>query len=387
MSNQMEAMLRQIISKRDRGEKLLPLERILMVLNLQTPDRIPTGCFFTDWIANYYGYTCRQVSDHPDLHVDAIMRFYDEFGMDFVCEGIDTMNTEIEALGMVRLKHPENKQADIVERFFNGEEDIPKLEKAVERFHPEKDGRCPQRLELYRLLVEQSAPKGLPVIAAPSAVFAQAIQIIGYKRAVQWMRQKPHLMHRVMEIMVEAEIKWFKAIAATGVHGFISIDAWNSVPNFRAEQLYEFEKPYVTRVFASVAPMPVIHFYWGLRLLPDRWVEFLEKSAATGACLITDLEPDACTPPSNDLKTFKATAQRLKKMYLVGLKDELIFSGTPTQIRERVKHYIKELYPCENGCMIVPNAIPFGSPAENVRAFMDTIIEFGTYPIDLDKLS
>ncbi|MDE3076290.1 MAG: hypothetical protein KGJ86_12755, partial [Chloroflexota bacterium] len=262
-------------------------------------------------------------------------------------------------------------------------------------FNPFTDGRLPRRIELYRLLVERmSKARGEPVMAAPSATFAQVVNALGFKRAVGWMRERPELFHRAMQAQLKANIKWFRALKSLGVTFFISIDAWNTVPNFRPEQLYEFEKPYIKPLIDAVAPTPTIYFYWGLRLCgePDRdgrggWIEFLEKSAETGTFCVTDLAPDCTTPPSADLELFRRTANRLGKAYIVGVKDDVMLSGTPAEIRSEVRRVITGLYPCNGGCVIVPNMIPMGTPPENIHAFVQALEDYGHYPIDLDRLT
>lgn len=383
-------MVKQILRKRDKGETLLPLERIVLAATQNDPDRIPTGTFFSDSIANYYGHTCREVESDPELHTDLIVRWYQDFDMEFVCEGIDTMTTEIDAMGLVERKLPENVPADIKVRKFDGMDDKEMLstwEKAMKNFNPEEDGRLPLRLKVYELLMEKTASKGYPVIAAPSATFAQTVQAMGYKRAVKSMREHPDVFHRAMEIQLEANIKWGKAIAARGVHGFICIDAWNSVPNFRKEQLFEFEKPYVKKWISVFLPAPAIHFYWGLRLCGSEsdqdkgWIGFLEKAADTNTFVLTDLAPDYYTSPSDNLSLYRETAQRLNKSYIVGMKDEIIHKGTPEEVRREVINIIQGLYPCTGGCFIVPNNIPVGTPGENITAFLDTLHEYGSFPI------
>ncbi|MCZ7665459.1 MAG: uroporphyrinogen-III decarboxylase [Thermoleophilia bacterium] len=264
------------MAKRDRGETLAPLERVVLAATQNDPDRIPTGTFFTDAVANHYGYTCSRVENDPELHTDVILRWYRDFDMEFVCEGIDTMTTEIHALGLVERNRPENVPADIVARRFDDLSDDEMLrhwERAVRAFNPEADGRLPLRLELYERLMEKTALLGYPVIAAPSSTFAQTVQAMGYRRAVLLMRRRPGVFHQAMELQLEANIEWCRTIASRGVHGFISIDAWNSVPHFRPDELYEFEKPYVERLIASLFPAPCIHFYWGLRLCGPADVE------------------------------------------------------------------------------------------------------------------
>jgi uroporphyrinogen decarboxylase len=391
-------MVMDTLAKRDRGEELDRLGRTLMVGTNNNADRIPTYSFFTDGPANYYGYTCREVERDPKKHAEVVARWTEEFKFEALAEGIDTMVSEVEAMGLVRMKFPENAPGDVKIRLLDDMDDEEALafwEEAADKFNPFTDGRLPRRVDLYGYLVEELTQKrGWPVMAAPSATFAQMVNAAGYKRVVKWMRTKPENVHRVMKAQLKANQKWFRALKSLGVTFFISIDAWNNIPNFRKEQLFEFEKPYVKELIASVAPTPVIYFYWGLRLAGETdengqggWVEFLEKSAETGTFLVTNLSPDPMTPPSNDLKLYRETANRLGVSYLVGMKDEIMLSGSPAEIRNWVKQTIKALYPCNNGCILVPNAVPMGTPAENIHAWVQALEDFGRYPIDMDRLN
>ena len=394
---QMMQMVMATLEKRDTGAPLSRMERTLMVGSNNSGDKIPTYSFFTDGPANHYGYTCRQVEQDPALHAEVVERWTEEFGFEALGEGIDTMNTEIEAMGLVRMKFPENAPGDIKIRVMDDMEDDEALdfwEKAAEDFNPFTDGRLPRRIELYGHLVERlTNNNGWPVMAAPSATFAQTVNAIGFKRAFNWMRRDPEKFHRATAAQLKANAKWFRALKSLGVTFFISIDAWNAVPNFRPEQLFEFEKPFISPIVQAVAPNPVIYFYWGLRLAGETdenqrggWVEFLERSADTGTFVLSNLAPDYYTSPSDDLKLYRETAQRLGKSYIVGLKDEVLMSGTPPEIRSEVRKIIRGLYPCDGGCVIVPNMIPMGTPAENIHAFTGALKEFGTYPIDLERL-
>jgi uroporphyrinogen decarboxylase len=83
---------------------------------------------------------------------------------------------------------------------------------------------------------------------------------------------------------------------------------------------------------------------------------------------------------------FRETAQRLGRSYIVGMKDEVMLSGTPDEIRGEVRSIIRGLYPCDGGAVIVPNMVPMGTPKENVHAFVQALEDYGRYPIDLEKL-
>lgn len=400
VDEQMQMMMPMVMAtleKRDRGETLSRMERTLMVGTSNTCDRIPTYSFFTDGPANMYGYTCRQIERDPKLHAEVVERWTEEFGFEALGEGIDTMNSEIEAMGLVTMKFPENAPGDVKIRHFDDMDDDAVLgtwEEAAERFNPFTDGRLPRRVELYQHLVENLGKHGWPIMAAPSATYAQTVNALGFKRTVNWMRRKPENFHRAMQIQNSANQKWFRALKSLGVSFIISIDAWNAVPNFRPEQLYTFEKPYVPDMVKCVMPMPVIYFYWGLSQVGDgandagtpKWVEFLEKSAETGTFVVTNLAPDYYTGASADLQLYRETANRLGKTYMVGLKDEVLLSGTPPEVRREVRTIIRDLYPCDGCCVIVPNMIPMGTPPENIHAFREALEEYGTYPIDLERI-
>ena len=42
-----QALIQTVIERRDEGKELMPMDRILLIATQNTPDRIPTGTFFT----------------------------------------------------------------------------------------------------------------------------------------------------------------------------------------------------------------------------------------------------------------------------------------------------------------------------------------------------
>lgn len=383
-SKEQTEMVKNIIAKRDRGEKLLPIERIVLTVCHEHADRIPTGFLFTEWIVNRYGYSCSEAAADPEKHSDAIVKFFEEFDYDVVFPGIETTVVEAEILGCT-LKRPKDSNPQIVKEAITCERDVEELEEKVAALDGRTEGRMPVRLELFKQLVKKTKGE-YAVIATPMQPLPVAVQILGYPLAVKWMNTKPLLMHRVVEACTQAAIKFAQAFKETGIHGITSIAAWNSVPNFRPEQLWEFDTPYLARMIQSASPLPFIHYYWGLRLLGEDWTRFLARQVSTGTFIMTNLDPDPQQGPSRDLKTFRELANTYHKAYVVGVGPELLKEGTPEIIENRVKEYIKGLYPCNGGCMINPCAIPQGSPVENVRAFIDAINKYGTFPINLSKL-
>jgi uroporphyrinogen-III decarboxylase len=380
----MKAMVAAMIERRDRGEKLLPIERIVLTVAHQRADRIPSAFLFTEWVVNHAGYTCREAAADPEKHSDAIVKFFEEFDYDTLFPGIETTVIEAEALGC-KLKRPENSNPQIIEHAVKTEADVDKLEEAAEADDYLQRGHYPERLELFRLLLEKTQGK-YAIIATPMQPLPVAVQVCSYTNLVKWMATKPFLVHRIVEACTKACIRAGLAYKELGVHGITSIAAWNSVPYFSPEQLWEFDTPYLARMIQALSPLPFIHYYWGLRLLGDDWQRFLVRQMSTGTFLMTNLDPDPQEGPSRDLAAFRDLAMSMHKSYAVGVHADLLDSGSPEEIRGRVRNYISQLYPCEGGCMVVPNAIPANSPEENVRAFIGAINEFGTFPLDKAKL-
>lgn len=384
MSDDMKAMVAAMLEKRNSGGKLLPIERIVLTVAHQRADRIPSGFLFTEWVVNRAGYTCREAAADPEKHSNAIVKFFEEFEYDTLFPGIETTIVEAEALGC-KIKRPENSNPQIVETVVKTEADVEKLEEAAEADDLLTRGHYPQRLELFRQLLQKTGGK-YAIIATPMQPLPVAVQVCGYNNMVKWMATKPFLVHRIVEAATKACIRAGLAYKELGVHGITSIAAWNSVPYFSPDQLWEFDTPYLARMIQALSPLPFIHYYWGLRLLNDEWKRFLVRQMSTGTFLMTNLDPDPQEGPSRDLAAFRDLAMSMNKSYAVGLHADLIHSGTPEQICARVREYIAKLYPCEGGCMVVPNAIPAGTPEENVRAFIDAINEYGTFPLDKTKL-
>ncbi|HBY93020.1 MAG TPA: uroporphyrinogen-III decarboxylase [Chloroflexi bacterium] len=380
----MKKMVQDMCAKRDRGERLLPIERIVLTVAHETQDRIPVGFLFTEWVVNRYGYTCSEAAADPEKHSDAIVKFFDEFDYDTLFPGIETTVVEAEILGC-KLKRPVDSNPQIVEHAIKSEADVERLEELVTADNLLERGRMPVRLELFRQLLKKTEGR-YAIIATPMQPFPVAVQLLGVRLMSRWLMTRPLLVHRVVEACTQACIRFANAFKDVGTHGITSIAAWNSVPYFSPEQLWEFDTPYLARMIQSVAPLPFIHYYWGLRLLGDQWERFLVHQMATGTFLMTNLAPDADEGPSQDLKRFRELAQSYHKSYVVGMDAALMSDGTPEAIRNRVREYIGKLYPCDKGCMVVPNAIPADSPVENVRAFIDAINEFGTFPLDKARL-
>lgn len=80
---------------------------------------------------------------------------------------------------------------------------------------------------------------------------------------------------------------------------------------------------------------------------------------------------------------------KMKEMYgdricLVGnVSNELLRSGTPAEVEERVKYLLKNVAPGGGYCMCSGNSVPEWARFENYMAMRETTLKYGSYPIQL----
>ena len=117
------------------------------------------------------------------------------------------------------------------------------------------------------------------------------------------------------------------------------------------------------------------------------WIESLREVPIRVLSPSPTWRRDYYTAPSNDLKLFRETANRLGKAYFVGLKDEGLLSGTPAEIRAEVKSIIKQLYPCNVRLRYRTQHDSHGYACREHPCDVQALDDFGTYPIDLTALT
>jgi uroporphyrinogen decarboxylase len=87
-------------------------------------------------------------------------------------------------------------------------------------------------------------------------------------------------------------------------------------------------------------------------------------------------------PKAMDIVELKKRVQG--KLCLIGNVDvDLLARGTPEQIRQRTKALLRDVAPGGGYCLGSGNSVPNYVPVENYRAMVETVHEFGAYPITL----
>ena len=72
------------------------------------------------------------------------------------------------------------------------------------------------------------------------------------------------------------------------------------------------------------------------------------------------------------------------QLCLVGnVSNELLRSGSPAEVTQRVKHLISQLAPGGGYCVGSGNSVPEWSQFENFMAMREATFRYGRYPIEL----
>ena len=87
-------------------------------------------------------------------------------------------------------------------------------------------------------------------------------------------------------------------------------------------------------------------------------------------------------PKAMDIVELKNQVQG--KLCLIGNVDvDLLARGTPKQIRQKTRDLLRDVAPGGGYCLGSGNSVPNYVQVENYRAMVETVHEFGSYPITL----
>ena len=97
-------------------------------------------------------------------------------------------------------------------------------------------------------------------------------------------------------------------------------------------------------------------------------------------CGFNALQP--VEPKAMDIVELKKKVQG--KLCLIGNVDvDLLARGTPDRIREVTKELLRDVAPGGGYCLGSGNSVPNYVPVDNYRAMVETVHEFGSYPLQL----
>ena len=215
---------------------------------------------------------------------------------------------------------------------------------------------------------------GTPGFCAP---FSLAANIRGVEPLLMDIYTDPEFARELFDRLTdEVLIPWILALkkAFPSAKGVCGNDAWTSIPIVNPDIIENWILPYIKRLQEQCGPDVYVPNWVGESLLkdPEKMLD-LKLCACPG--FIEGQDPDVEVLSPSFYKTY---ANKHDLPLVLGLGAAFLALGTPGEIRDRVRQYIKlggrggrlALYLCNLGAT---------TPPENVRAVVQAIQDYGVY--------
>jgi len=191
-----------------------PAERMVAALNLSTPDRVPIAPWSEAPICTYLGVSLKEVLIHGERMAQVQTDAYRRFKYDWISIGMGLAGIQPEALGC-KVFYPEDSFPVIKEFSAKDSRDVDKI-KAPD---PYQDGLLPQYIKGISLL-RKNLGEEVPICLEFFSPFAIACRFRGVNQILQDLYDSPSLVHKLMEISLETQLKMGRAALKAGAEMF-----------------------------------------------------------------------------------------------------------------------------------------------------------------------
>ena len=301
---------------------------------------------------------------NPEAIARAHLTAVEKYGYD--CMMIDTDTTMLaEAMGAKSECAP-NEPGRIVAPAISSLDEAEKLHVV----DPQRDGRIPALLEAVRLMARQAGNDIAIRGNADQAAFDLACLVRGTENFLVDLATDPDnpALEQLFEVCYQSHLAVHRALAAAGAH-FTSMGDSFSGPDVVSPRMFDrFSRPYEERLVRDLATdgiFVVIHICGDTTKILDLFSRYE----------FCGFELDYKTD------TVKAKQTAGKSHVLFGNVDPsgVIAQGTTGEVRQKTRELISVWKP---GGLFVLNAgcaIPAHTPPENLRAFIETARQEGSY--------
>ena len=340
---------------------LTSLQRVLITLGHQEPDRVPLFLLVTLHGAQELGLTIKDYFSRAEYVVEGQLRMARKYHNDCLYAFFYAA-LEIEAWGG-EVIFVEDGPPNASQPFIHTSAQIRTLQPPVIAETP-----CLQRvLETIRQLHARSQGT-TPIIGVVMAPFSLPVMQMGFEAYLDLMHEEPELFALLMQINEDFCVAWANAQLAAGATAICYFNPVASTTIVSREQFLRLDYPISTRVCARIKGPVAFHFASG-RCLP-----LLAEVAQTGAVAVgvSTLE---------DLATLKQAVAG--KVSLLGnLNGITMRHWSDAQAETTVKTAIAAAGP-GGGFILADNhgEIPFQVPEATVLAIAEAVQRWGTYPL------
>lgn len=338
------------------------MQRVLMTMGQQEPDRVPLFLLTTMHGAKELGLSIREYFSRTEHVVEGQMRLLEKYRSDCL-NPFHYAALEVEAFGGDTTfieDGPPNAAAPVIRR----SEDIDRLEPP----------RLAQASGLNRVLetirqLKQRVGDAVPIIGVAISPFSLPVMQMGFGPYLELIHEQPERFAKLMAVNQAFCVEWANAqlmAGATAIAYFDPISSTTIIPRALYLQTgHRIAMETLRRIHGPTA----IHFASG------RGLGIADDLVATGAAAVG-------VSALEDLAEWKAAAQG--RFTLLGnLNGVEMRRWTPAQAESEVKRAIAKAGR-GGGFILADNhgEIPWQVPDEVLLAIRDAVDRWGRYPLD-----
>jgi len=340
------------------------LERVKTVIAGGIPDRVPV-CLHNFMLAVHEaGVRMEDYRRDPEIIAKVHLQAQEKYGHD--CILIDTDTTMLaEAMG-AKAECAPNEPGRIVRPAIRSLDEVERLKP----INPDSDGRIPALLEAVRLISKQVGHEVAIRGNADQAAFGLASLVRGIEDFLMELVEQPEnpRITQLLEICYQNHLAVHRALAKAGAH-FTSMGDSLAGPDVTSPRMFDrFARPYEQRLVRDLAAdgiFVVIHICGNTSKILDRLAQYEPCG------LELDYKTDAAKA--------KQTAGRCHVLFGNVDPSAVLAQGTVEEVREATRKLISVWKPEGRFILNAGCAIPQTTPSENIRAFIQTAKDCGTY--------
>jgi len=226
----------------------------------------------------------------------------------------------------------------------------------------------------YQRFVDSIGEDGLATTPAPATPLLSLLQIdMGLERFYYYLSDYPQEVEELMSVMHERNKEIYGIIAESPA--WVVIDYENTSTTLHSPKMYERYCLKQLNEYADILhkrdKIFLIHRCGKL----DGLMDLIDKGKDDGTI-------DVALPPTGDLDIARALKLWSKNKVVAGGIDPNAFTRlSPEGIKEYVKKLLKEVSPGDNFILGSADAVPYGTPIENLKAVTEVIKKYGKYPL------
>jgi uroporphyrinogen decarboxylase len=348
--------------------------RITTTLKNQEPDRVPLAEVAIDYkiMSQYLG---REVRDDD---VAAQVEFWTQAGYDYILLTVGLMRpggvTQDSQISKVIQKSLVEEQKEQDEEAWNVWKKARIHSPADLESFPWEKAAILDFSKFYE--VQQFLPEGMKIIAASGKIFTLTWMLMGFENFGVSLKLDSAFTREVIERVAKIQLDGLrKVVSLPNVAAVWAVDdiAFRTGPIIHPRELRKYIFPWYEE-FSRVCHEHGLYFFFHTDGIV--W-DFIEDLIALGVDALHPIDPTC-------MDIFSLKHKVGSRLTLIGnISNQLLEEGTPDEVAALTKQLLREVAPGGGYCLGSGNSVPDWAKIENYKAMIETVFQYGYYPINI----